>query len=47
MPIATGHLFAPLALTLEKLDISGVRAELEETYEVLKISEPGINPRCT
>ncbi|NLB88121.1 MAG: bifunctional phosphoglucose/phosphomannose isomerase, partial [Syntrophomonadaceae bacterium] len=42
---ATGHLFAPLALTLEKLGIlRGVRLELEETYEVLKNIRTRINP---
>lgn len=42
---ATGHLFAPLALTLEKLGIlSGVRAELEETYNVLQNIRTRINP---
>lgn len=42
---ATGYLFAPLVLTLERLGIlRGVSADLEETYNVLKHIRSRINP---
>ncbi|HZK44574.1 MAG TPA: bifunctional phosphoglucose/phosphomannose isomerase [Syntrophomonadaceae bacterium] len=42
---ATGYLFAPLALAVEKLGfISGIGAELEETVEVLQDIRARINP---
>lgn len=45
---ATGYLFAPMALLLEKMGILlGVQAELEETVEVLKQRRELLNPRVT
>lgn len=42
---ATGYLFAPLALAMEKLGyLKGVKADLEETYLVLTKLRSSINP---